>query len=264
MASDFRVLVLGDIIGKPGCRALFVQLKTLIKDFSADSVIVNGENAADGFGLLPETAEQIFSSGADVITSGNHIWQKQEILGMLDQSPRLLRPENYPPGVPGHGFTVTESKNFRLGVLNLQGRESLPSTLCPFRTAAEVLRKRKEEYDAVVIDFHAEYPGEKEALAHYLDGKVSAVLGTHTHVQTADERILAGGTAYITDIGMCGPKESVIGVEVDTAVQRSLTQMPLKMSVADLPADLQGVLISIDKERGTARSIERIRFSSTV
>lgn len=265
MPDKCTVLLLGDVFGQPGCRALYVGLKGLRKEHRADMVVVNGENAAaDGFGIDPGIAGQLFSSGADVITTGNHIWQKREILPYLDAEERILRPGNYPPGVPGHGSVVLDMKGTPVGVINLQGRVRMGSLDCPFRTAADMVRKMKERTRIILIDFHAEDPEEKEALASYLDGQVSFICGTHTHVQTADERIFPGGTGYITDLGMTGPGESVIGCSLDISLRRSETQMPLKMEVADNRASIQGVKVEIDIESGKTLTIERLMIPSFV
>ena len=265
MLDNLHTLILGDVYGQPGFRAVFIGLKNLIKEKKADLVIVNGENAADGFGLTPEIAGQILSAGAHVITSGNHIWHQREILPQLEDSRvPVIRPANYPPGTPGKGYTVVTVKGKRVGVLNLQGRSGMSSIDCPFRTAGSLLKKMKSEADFVVVDFHAESPEEKEALGIYLDGKVSLLVGTHTHIQTADERILPGGTGYITDIGMCGPELSVIGSDPAISIRRFLTQMPLKIEVSDNPSVLSGVLVKIEMSSGKTVSIERFRKKSLV
>lgn len=253
-----KALFLGDVCGQPGCRALFMGLKQLIKDYHADVVITNGENAADGFGITPDLAEQMRNSGVDIITSGNHIWQKREIIPMLKNQEWILRPANYPPKVPGRGFTIFEAKKVKVGVLNLQGRKSLPSTDCPFRVGKDIIQQLRSKTHVIIVDFHAENTEEKEALGIYLDGQVSAVLGTHTHVQTADERILPKGTAYITDVGMTGPEMSVIGSRPDLSLERQLTQMPIKSEILDDSTMINGVLLSIDTETGKAEKIERV------
>lgn len=259
MSKNITALFLGDVIGQPGCRALFIGLKNLVKSTRADIVIVNGENAADGFGITPELAATFFSNGIDVITSGNHIWQKKEIYPLLESNPNLLRPANYPSRAPGKGYTTVNVKGVPVGVMNLQGRREMTAINCPFQTAKEILKKERKDTKIVVIDFHAESPEEKEALALYLDGHVSAVVGTHTHIQTADERILPKGCAYITDLGMTGPLESVIGSDKETAIRRSMTQMPLKMEIADTTAILAGAVVRIDSETGKAVEIERFQ-----
>lgn len=253
------VLVLGDVVGQPGCRALFFKLPGLIKKYKADLVIVNGENASDGFGILPEEAEKFFSKGVDIITTGNHIWQKREIFPMLEkENTAIIRPANYPPGVPGKGDVTVTVKGVDVTVLNLLGRVRMGLPVdCPFRKSAEFLKKNKKS-KITIIDFHAEDTMEKEALAWFLDGKISALVGTHTHVQTADERILPKGTAYITDIGMTGPVESVIGTKPEISIRRSMTQLPLKMEVAEGESTIKGVMITIDVDSAKALSIERV------
>lgn len=255
----FRALMLGDVCGQPGCRALFVGLQSLVKEVRADFVVVNGENAADGFGLSAPQMNQFFSLGVDVITSGNHIWQQEDILPYLDSESRLLRPANYPAGVKGHGIGVFTSKLGPVVVINLQGRQELPAIDDPFRIGHELAVKARRQSPIILVDFHAEVTDEKEALGFYLDGKVSAVVGTHTHVQTDDAKILPGGTAYLTDLGFCGPQDSVIGSDPKGAVEKQLSQMPLRNAIADHSPVIQGVVIDIDMDSGKALSIQRIQ-----
>lgn len=263
MAETIKALLLGDIIGQPGCRAVFIGLKKLIKDYKADVVMVNAENAADGFGITPENVQMIMSSGADVITTGNHVWQKKEIYPLLDSKEELLRPANYPSKAPGHGSCLIEVKGHKVAFINLQGRVDMGNLDCPFASAKEELKKLKNETNIIIIDFHAENIEEKEALALYLDGKVTSVTGTHTHIQTGDERILSRGTAYISDIGMTGPMESVIGSKNETAIKRQQTQLPVKMEIEDdLPATINGIILTIDALSGKALSIERFSKKS--
>lgn len=257
-------LVVGDVIGQPGCRALFSLLPGAIKATGAQFVIVNGENAADGFGLTPEQVGQFFQAGANVITSGNHIWHREELFRTLDQEQRLLRPHNYPKNNPGHGYGVYEARGNKIGVINLQGRYRMKPIDCPFRGSREAIRAVKKETKLILIDFHAEDTEEKECLGLYLDGEVTAIFGTHTHVATADERILPKGTAYITDIGATGPAKSVIGFDPDISVERVLTQMPLRNEVAEAAAALNGVVITADADSGRASAIERYRADSSV
>ena len=264
MSGKIRALVLGDIVGQPGCRAVFVGLKSLIKEYKSDFVIINGENAADGFGITPEIAAQVFASGADVITSGNHIWQKREIYPLLDSDSPILRPANYPSTAPGKGSVVIEIKGVSISVLNLQGRKDFGNLDCPFRIGLEYTKKLKNKTKIIIVDFHAESSNEKEALAIYLDGKVSAVLGTHTHIQTADERILPGGTAYLSDLGMTGPSMSVIGSDHKISVKRSLTQMPLKHEVSKNPAIMSGVVLDLDVTTGKCLAINRFKKLSSL
>jgi metallophosphoesterase (TIGR00282 family) len=210
-------------------------------------------------GITPEAAEGLFKSGIDVITSGNHIWQRREIIPLLERDNRILRPENYPTGVPGGGVSLITKKQVPVAILNLQGRVSMYSIRCPFKVGESLIRQLGKKAKVIVVDFHAELPEEKEALALHLDGKVSAVVGTHTHVQTADEKILPGGTAYITDTGMTGPAGGVIGMKRDISIKRSLMQIPYKMEVEDSAAVVMGVLLTIAVDSGKALSIERIR-----
>lgn len=245
-------------MGQPGCRAVFLGLQGLLKETRADLVIANGENASGGLGLLPDTAESLFKSGIDVITSGNHIWQRKEILPVLEKDERILRPDNYPVGVPGKGHCLIKKKDIAIGVVNLQGQGNMSPIRCPFRVGESLLKRLRRQTKVTVLDFHAELPEEKEALALYLDGQVSAVIGTHTHVQTADEKILHGGTAYISDIGMTGPVNGVIGMKRDISIKRSLMQIPYKMEVEVSAAAIMGVLLAVDAESGRALSIQRI------
>ena len=269
MAVTLKVLILGDIVGQPGCRALFVGLPDLARRTAADLVIANGENAADGFGLTPDIAGRMYASGVHVITSGNHIWQKREIYPLLQTSDTLLRPENYPVisgagAIPGKGHCIVTARDLPVLVVNLEGRVNLSPLRDPFQVGRSIVKQFRTRVRAVIVDFHAEAVEEKEAMGISLDGEVSAVVGTHTHVQTADERILPGGTAYITDIGMTGPRDSVIGMKKETAIARSLTQMPLKMEVQNSPGEIRGVLLEIDAVTGKALSIERIHQLSAV
>ncbi len=266
MASRRTVtaLLLGDVIGRPGCRALFMKLPQLIKRLRADVVIVNGENADEGFGLTRDIAGQLFSSGVHVITSGNHIWQRDEFLPTLKSDSRILRPANYHSSAPGTGATVINLPKAKIGVISLQGRHQMPPIENPFTVGSATVDKLSKSCDAVLVDFHAEVPQEKEALAHYLDGKVSAVVGTHTHVQTMDEQILPKGTAYITDLGMCGPFNSVIGSDPSIAIERQLHQIPYRNQILDEAASLQGVVIEIDLDTKKALSIKRIKEDAGV
>jgi metallophosphoesterase (TIGR00282 family) len=264
LTKSVKALILGDLVGQAGCRALFFALPGLVKKYSADLVVVNGENAAGGFGLTPDIADRLFSTGVHVITSGNHIWQQKEILPLLDSRDKLLRPHNYPKGVPGHGFCFIEARGVKAAVLNLEGRVRMNNLLCPFTAAKDLLRRVRQETRVIFVDFHAEEPEEKEALALYLDGEVSVMFGTHTHVATADERILPGGTAYITDIGMVGPEESVIGFPPEMAVQRVVTQMPIKSEALDAPACICGIAVEVDAESGRALAIERVSVRAMV
>ena len=210
-------------------------------------------------GITPEVADGLFKSGIDVITSGNHIWQRKEILPLLERDNRILRPENYPAGVPGGGVSLITKKQVPVAIVNLQGRVNMYSIRCPFKVGESLVRQLRKKTKIIFVDFHAELPEEKEALALYLDGKISALVGTHTHVQTADEKILPGGTAYITDTGMSGPAEGVIGMKRDISIKRSLMQIPYKMEVEESAAVVMGTLVTIAVDSGKALAIKRIR-----
>ena len=251
--------MIGDIVGQPGCRAMFSTLQGLLKETRADLVIANGENASGGLGITPEAAEGLFKTGVDVITSGNHIWQHREIIPVLEKDKRVLRPENYPVGVPGSGHTLVVKKDIPIAIINLQGRTNMYSIRCPFKVGDSLLHQLGKKANVVVVDFHAELPEEKEALAQYLDGRISALVGTHTHVQSADETILPGGTAYITDTGMTGPAEGVIGMKRDISIKRSLMQIPYKMEVEQSATVVMGVLLTVAANNGKALAIKRIR-----
>jgi len=252
-----RVLMLGDIIGATGLRALFIGLRELIRKTKANIVVANGENSAGGFGITRETADQMFSMGVDVITTGNHVWEKKDTDKLLDSEPRVLRPAHYPPGVPGSGSYAFTKGGISWLVISLQGRERLYPIDCPFRTAKDILKKHKGAI--AIIDFHAESTDEKEALGFYLDGEAAVMAGTHTHVQTADERILPKGTGYITDLGMTGPMDSVIGVKNDICIRRSLSQMPLKMETAEGDAEILGALFEIDTVSHRVLAVSRVK-----
>jgi metallophosphoesterase (TIGR00282 family) len=257
-----KVLFLGDVFGKPGRLAVVRNVPRLIARDAIDLVVVNGENASAGIGITPDAAEELLAAEVDLLTSGNHIWAKREILPYLDQpGALLLRPANYPPGTPGRGRAVLSTPDGRrLGVLNLEGRVFMKNLDDPFRVAdAELAALRAEGATAVLVDVHCEATSEKAALAWYLDGRVSAVLGTHTHVQTADERILPGGTAFLTDVGMCGPCDSVIGMKKELMLERFLTQRPAAFEPARRDVWLQGAVLDLDEQTGKARSIVRLQ-----
>jgi len=254
-----RLLFVGDVVGQPGRRILKRRLPKLVSRHQADLVIVNGENAAGGVGLTPATAEEMFRAGADVITTGNHVWDRNEIIGLLDSTDRVLRPANYPEPAPGRGVcSVQASDGTPVTVVNLMGRVFMTNIDDPFRTADSILARLEQPPGVVVVDFHAEATSEKIAFGWYLDGRVTAVLGTHTHVTTADERILPGGTAYITDVGMTGPFDSVIGVEKEAVVERFLRQRPARFTPASGDVRLSAVLVEVSPISGRAESIRRL------
>jgi metallophosphoesterase (TIGR00282 family) len=253
------ILCIGDIFGEPGRRALAHFLPRLRAELEADLVVANVENAAAGFGVTPTLARGFLAGGVDVMTSGNHIWDRKEIFEYIVKENLLLRPANYPQGAPGVGSVVIKAGANRVGVLNLQGRVFMNPIDCPFATAdAEVARMRAET-SIIVVDMHAEATSEKQAMGWYLDGRVSAVVGSHSHVQTADERLLPGGTAFLTDLGISGPFDSVIGVDKDLAIQRFLTGMPNRFEPAKGRVRLQGAVIRVDPESGRAVGIERVQ-----
>jgi metallophosphoesterase (TIGR00282 family) len=250
-----RILAIGDIIGKPGRKAVNEILPGLCDEYNIDLVVGNGENAAGGLGLTPNTADDLFDSGIDVITTGNHIWAYNEIIPYLDSDLALLRPLNYPPMNPGRGYLL---KNNVL-IVNLVGRVFMSHVDCPFRAMDQLLTKFEHKSISIIVDFHAEATSEKVAMGRYLDGRVSAVLGTHTHVGTIDARILPGGTAYVTDIGMVGPIDSVIGDDPDSVINRFLTQMPSRLSVGKGKVSFDAILVEVEEKTGKAVDIKRIQ-----
>ncbi|KAB0671790.1 TIGR00282 family metallophosphoesterase [Oryzomonas sagensis] len=256
---SIKILFIGDIIGKPGRQALSRELHRLVDRHAVDLIIANGENAAGGFGLTTETAKELFDTGVHCLTSGNHIWDKREQVPLVLADRRILRPANYGAEVPGTGsVVVTTPGGVKVGVLNLEGRVYMKNLECPFRVADREIELLRKETPLIFVDFHAEATSEKSALGWYLDGRVSAVVGTHTHVQTADERILPQGTAYLTDAGMTGSFDSVIGIGKEEAIRKFLTQLPVKFEIPKKDIRLNGVLVGIDPENGRALSIERI------
>jgi len=252
-----NILFVGDIFASPGRRIVADHLQDIIETNRIDLAIANAENAAGGFGITPAIAEELLALGLDVLTSGNHVWDKRELYDYFARQPRLLRPANY-AGVPGSGVVVRRARNgVDCAVINLQGRTYMPSTDCPFRKADEILGALDPAVKVKFVDFHAEVTSEKIAMGRYLDGRVSAVVGTHTHVPTADTRILAGGTAYQTDCGMTGPYDSVIGVETEVILQRFLTALPVRMEAARKGVELHAVIVDVDETTGQARAIRR-------
>lgn len=254
-----KVLFIADIVGKPGRQAVSQELHRLVDRYTIDLVIANCENAAGGFGITEETAKELFGYGIHLLTSGNHIWDKKESVDFINREEKLIRPANYPAGAPGRGSAVVQTASgIRIAVLNLEGRVFMNPLDCPFRSAAKEIESLKESTPIVVVDIHAEATSEKMALGAFLDGSASAVLGTHTHVQTADERVLPGGTAYITDVGMTGSFDSVIGIRKELAVEKFLSQLPVRFEVAKKDIRMNCVVIEIDEISGKALTIERI------
>lgn len=257
MPDKITFLFLGDIIGRPGRRALKKHLPPLLEKYSPSFVLANGENAAGGIGITESISQELLA-WVDVLTSGNHIWDKREVLPYLEREPRLLRPANYPPENPGKGTFVFETQQGRkIGVLNLQGRVFMEPIDCPFRVADEEIKKLRTITPVVIVDFHAEATSEKQAMGWYLDGKVSAVIGTHTHVATADERILPKGTAYLTDIGMVGGYNSVIGIQREQAIARFLSARPQRFDPGKDGSFFSAAVVEVDAESGRALSIRK-------
>ena len=263
-----RILFIGDIVGSPGRRIVAERLADIVAQHRVDLVIANVENAASGFGITPRLAEELLEVGVEVLSGGNHIWDRKEILDYFPHQPRLLRPANYPDSSPGSGLYIGAAKNgVRYAVLNLQGRVFMASIDCPFRTADRELERIPAEVRVVIVDMHAETTSEKLAMGWHLDGRVTAMVGTHTHVATADEQLLPQGTAYITDVGMTGPHDSVIGMDKAGILKRFLDGLPARFEVAEGDAQMNTVLLEVDEAgdlgpagRARARSIERLRF----
>jgi metallophosphoesterase (TIGR00282 family) len=254
-----NVLMIGDIVAKPGRKLVEMHLPSLIEQHKLDFVVANVENIAHGFGVTPETADELLRMGANVLTSGNHIWDKKEIMEYIQSENRLLRPANYPKITPGKGHVVARSrKGFKVGVLNVQGRVFMGPSEDPFSIAQDLVEQMRKETPIILVDMHGEASSEKQAMGWFLDGKVTAVCGTHTHVPTADQRILPGGTAYVTDIGMTGPYDSIIGVEKEQIIQKFLDQIPTRFEPAKENPILQAMLIEVDENSGLAQKIQRI------
>ncbi len=254
-----KILMVGDIVGRPGRKAAADLLPLIIQEHGVDFVIANGENAAGGRGINREITDEFLRQGIEVITMGNHVWDNREILSFIDQEPRLLRPANYPDDCPGQGYNIFHGPaGRRIAVINVSGRVFLANLDCPFRTVDYILKRIENQADIVLVDFHAEATSEKQAMGWYLDGRVTAVFGTHTHVQTADEIILPAGTAYITDVGMTGPWHSILGVKTSQVIKRFLTQRPGPFEIAAGPIQLNAVLLELDDTTLKPVSISRI------
>ncbi len=254
-----NILCIGDVVGSSGCRFLREHLSALKKLKGIDLVIVNGENSADGNGITPDSAEFLFTSGADVITTGNHCFQRSEIYDLMDREEYLLRPANYSGRTPGHGFCIVDKGRIQIGVINLMGTMYLENLENPFDCVDRIL-KEAEMPSITLLDFHAETTSEKRAMGFYLDGRISALFGTHTHVQTSDLQILPGGTGYITDLGMTGPGDSVIGVDPEIAIRKFRTNMPARFHFAKGPCSIEGAIFAIDEKSGKTVSCEAIRI----
>ena len=261
-----NLLFIGDVVGLPGRRVIASQLPALRQRFKLDLVVANGENIADGAGVTKKTASELFAAGVDVLTNGNHAWDKKEALDYITTEPRLLRPHNYPDGTPGTGwFVATLASGHKVGILNLMGNVFMnPHLACPFAAAERVLAAKPDDVKMLFVDLHAEVTSEKMAMGWYLDGRVSAVAGTHTHVPTADERVLPRGTGYITDVGMTGCYESVIGMDIQKSLKRFVQKLPERFEVAEGPGTICGVLLDLDENTGLCRNIARLRVTENV
>lgn len=254
-----RLMFLGDVVGEPGRRAVIELVPLLKKEYELDFVVVNGENAAGGRGITPKITIDLLRAGVSVVTSGDHIWDQKDIFGYIDTEPRLLRPINYPEQTPGQGAIVLETAKGKVGVINVQGRTfTLPILENPFRALELAVEKMREETAVIFVDVHAETTSEKIAIGRFLDGRVSAVIGTHTHVQTSDEQLFPGGTAFLCDAGMCGPTESILGREIGPIITRFITNLPASFPVAKGPVSISGAVVEIDESTGRATRIERI------
>ena len=254
-----KLLFIGDIVGKPGRKAVRYFLPRLRETLGLDFIVANGENSAGGSGITPATASEIFEAGVDVITCGDHLWDQREVVSLLNNEPRFVRPKNYPEGTPGRGFCVQQIGDLPpVGVLNLQGQNFMKPIENPFYAADAAVDELREQTPIILVDMHAETTSEKIAMGRFLDGRVSAVIGTHTHVQTADEHIFPGGTAFLCDAGCTGPQESILGREIEPIIQRFLTYQPQRFAVASKRVTLNGAVIDIDELSGKATSIERV------
>lgn len=255
-----NVLMIGDIVGNVGMNAVRDMLPKLKDEYNIDMIIANGENAADGNGITYELVRELYDYDVDVITMGNHVWDKKEITNFIDEENALIRPANFPDTAPGNGYVIYKlSNNLKVGVVNLLGTVFLQPLISPFAIIENIIDEIKKETSIIILDFHAETTSEKVAMGWFLDGKVTGVFGTHTHIQTADERILPEGTAYITDVGMTGPRNSVLGVKRDLVIQKFVTQMPVRFEIAKGKGQFNGIVLSIDPFTGKATSIERVQ-----
>ena len=255
--AEFKILFIADLCGKAGRQAASYMTRVLKEKFKADYIITNVENAAGGFGVTPEMSKKIYGYGTDIQTSGNHIWDRQDIINYLYTNPKLLRPANFPDKTPGLGYYIDNIDDIKIGVVNLMGRTYMKDIDCPFKTAENIIDEIRKQTNLIFIDFHAEATSEKQALLYHLDGRVTAIVGTHTHVQTADERVTKEGTAFICDAGMTGSYDSVIGMNIEPSVKRFLTGMPIRFTPGTENVKISGVLIKADTVSGKAKSIER-------
>lgn len=261
MSENINILFIGDIIGKPGRKTVKKILPDLVNEYSLDLVVANGENSAAGFGITPDIFKELKSIGIDVVTTGNHIWDKKEILEFLEEEPNLIRPANYSDNNPGMGYTIfTTPSGHNIAVVNLAGRVFMSNSDCPFTKGRSIVDALRKKTNIIMVDFHGEATSEKVAAAMYFDGDITMLAGTHSHVQTADERILTNGTAFITDAGMTGPQDSVIGMEKESVIKRFLTQRPQRFEVAKGKCTFSGVVVSVDTTTGKALEIKRVQI----
>ncbi len=253
-----NILIIGDICGSPGRQATKKYIEKIKIEYGIDFVIANGENSAGGVGITKPVLDELYSLGIDVVTTGNHIWDKKDVFEFIEEEPYLVRPANYPQTSPGQGFCIYDYQSIKIGIINISGRTFMPALDCPFQVVDTILAKIKTLCDIIIVDFHAEATSEKMAMGWYLDGKVSAVVGTHTHIQTADERILTKGTGYITDLGMVGPWNSILGVEKEIIINKFITALPTKFNLAKGPNVFSAVVLKVDETNGECVDICRI------
>ncbi len=254
------VLFIGDVVGEPGRRIITNNIHRVSERYRVDIVVANGENMAGGFGITPDLANDLFDLGISALTTGNHVWDKKEMVDYIRKEPRILRPANYPDGTPGQGsFVIDRPNGEKIGLIQVMGRAFMPAIDCPFQVVKREVEKLRSQTPCIIVDMHAETTSEKMAMGHFLDGQVTAVVGTHTHVQTADEQILPKGTAYLTDIGMTGPVNSVIGIKKELVIDKFLTQMPRRFEVASGQAVLGATVLEFDPATGKATGIQRVR-----
>ncbi len=256
-----KIIFLGDVVGRPGRRVVRDRLPQLRKQFAPDMIVANGENASGGLGLSSKSARELLGAGIDVLTTGNHIWKFREVYNFLATEPSVLRPDNYPKGAPGRGWGIFQVGKVRVAVVNIQGRTYMQPIDCPFKAIDRILEELEGKADVILVDFHAEATSEKTAMGWHLAGRVTALLGTHTHVQTSDARVLLGGTAYVTDLGMCGPVDSCLGMKPGPILERFISGLPARFEVAGGRLAVQGVVLEVDESAGRARTIELIDVS---
>ncbi|WP_232697126.1 TIGR00282 family metallophosphoesterase [Brevibacillus daliensis] len=257
-----KLLFIGDICGSPGRDMVKEYLPRLKRKYGPDIIIANGENAAHGRGITRKITNELFQAGVHAFTMGNHTWDNREIFDFIDEEARMVRPANFPEGTPGRGLTYISTPAGEVAIINLQGRTFLPPLLCPFEMADQLVETARKRTKYIFVDIHAEATSEKQALGWYLDGKISAIVGTHTHVQTGDERILPNGTGYLTDVGMCGPSDGILGMDRSAVIMKFMTQLPVRFEVAEGPTQLNAVLFTLDKITGKTSKIERIRIDA--